>query len=88
MAPHVATSLLALLITWPAATGQTPPAGLAALATPRARRALQFSSYDRNGGNEDTGNWLRVEDDGTRVLAEVDGPGRITRIWSANPSAE
>ncbi|MCA8951356.1 MAG: DUF2961 domain-containing protein [Planctomycetes bacterium] len=59
--------------------------GLADLPEPRATRALQFSSWDRGGGNEDTGNFLRVEPDGTRVLAEVDGPGRVVRIWSANP---
>jgi hypothetical protein len=62
-----------------------PPPGLASLAMPRVGRALQVSSYDRTGGNVDSGNYLRVEPDGTRVLVDQAGPGRITRIWSANP---
>lgn len=45
----------------------------------------QFSSYDRTMGNKDWGNFLRVEGN-TRVLAEMEGPGEIVRIWSANPS--
>lgn len=47
-------------------------------------RCMQFSSYDRTGGNRDFGNFLRVEGN-TAVLAEMDGPGAIVRIWSANP---
>lgn len=43
-----------------------------------------FSSYDRKGGNDDgfegTYSKLRVED-GNSVLAEMDGPGCIQRIW-------
>jgi hypothetical protein len=43
-----------------------------------------FSSYDRTGGNNDgfsgTYSKLRVED-GNSVLAEMDGPGCIQRIW-------
>jgi hypothetical protein len=43
-----------------------------------------FSSYDRTGGNDDgfagTYSKLRVED-GNSVLAEMDGPGCIQRIW-------
>lgn len=52
----------------------------------RARevRALSFSSYDRTGGNDDgfkgTYSKLRVEE-GNSVLAELDGPGVIQRIW-------
>jgi D-arabinan exo alpha-(1,3)/(1,5)-arabinofuranosidase (non-reducing end) len=45
----------------------------------------QFSSYDRSGGNDDTGHYLS-EKDGVFVLADVRGPGCIERIWSANPS--
>ncbi len=47
-------------------------------------KCLQFSSYDRTGGNADAGNFLRVENN-VAVLAEMDGPGAIVRIWSANP---
>lgn len=48
-----------------------------------------FSSYDRTGGNEDgfSGKYsfLRKEDDAL-VLAELNGPGVITRIWTATPN--
>lgn len=56
----------------------------------------QFSSYDRASvvdeqgnlvrwdANADAGNFLRQDPEGA-VLAEMDGPGCIVRIWSANP---
>ncbi len=59
----------------------------------------QASSYDRQSrydaatgeyiawdANADAGNYIRVDPD-TRegVMAEIDGPGCIFRIWSANP---
>ncbi len=50
----------------------------------RSWKCVQFSSYDRTGGNADAGNFLRV-DGKTAVLAEMEGPGAIVRIWSANP---
>ncbi len=55
----------------------------------------QFSSYDRKskivdgkkvdwGANADHGKYLRTE--GTaHVMADMDGPGCLVRIWSANP---
>lgn len=57
----------------------------------------QFSSYDRGAkspsenwfANGDCGQYLRVEDrDGRKeyVMMDVDGPGAIVRIWSANPA--
>ncbi len=63
-------------------------------------RAVQFSSFDRRSlegpgnhdawhANDDRGKYLRVETrDGKpeHVMVEVDGPGVVTRIWSANPS--
>lgn len=58
----------------------------------------QFSSYDRAStspadaktwfANADAGQFIRVEDRAGRkehVLADMDGPGAIIRIWSANP---
>lgn len=77
----------------PAARGGYLPSGspadlydlgrLARLRDSRAR-AVGFSSYDRKGGNDDgfngTYSKLRVED-GNSVLAELDGPGIIQRIW-------
>lgn len=50
----------------------------------RSWKCFQFSSYDRTGGNADAGNFLRRDGD-VAVLAEMDGPGAIVRIWSANP---
>jgi hypothetical protein len=53
----------------------------------------QFSSYDRRSvgpdkpnweANGDAGNFLRKDPEGM-VLADMDGPGCIVRIWSANP---
>jgi hypothetical protein len=48
----------------------------------------QFSSYDRTGwkANRDFGHYLRDSEEEGRVLAEMDGPGCVFRIWSANPS--
>lgn len=58
----------------------------------------QFSSYDRAStspgdvktwfANADAGQFLRVEERQGRkehVLADMDGPGAIVRVWSANP---
>jgi len=53
----------------------------------------QFSSYDRRshepGGwdaNGDAGQYIRVDaQTGEAVMAEMQGPGCIFRIWSANP---
>lgn len=60
----------------------------------------QFSSYDRRStydpetgryvdwsANEDWGNYLRLEGE-EAVMAEMEGPGCIYRIWSANPVGE
>ena len=60
--------------------------------------AAQASSYDRNAktpGNEmwfangDAGKFLREEAKAGRieyVMADLQGPGAVTRIWSANPN--
>jgi hypothetical protein len=45
----------------------------------------QDSSYDRGGGNGDAGNFLETGPDDFKVLADVQGPGCIARMWSANP---
>ncbi|MGI4787803.1 MAG: DUF2961 domain-containing protein [Janthinobacterium lividum] len=45
------------------------------------------SSYDRTGGNADFGKFLRQDGD-EAVMAEMDGPGAIVRLWSANPNGE
>ncbi|MFH2000779.1 MAG: glycoside hydrolase family 172 protein, partial [Planctomycetota bacterium] len=50
----------------------------------------QFSSYDRSGwkGNHDWGNYLRASQEEGNVCAEMEGPGCLLRIWSANPSGK
>lgn len=49
----------------------------------------QFSSYDRTGGNDDgfngTYSYLRKEG-GKLVIAEMEGPGIINRIWTPTPT--
>jgi len=64
---------------------------------PAGERTGMFSSYDRRSrldaqgkyldwdANADAGNFLRAEEDGWQLMAEMTGPGAITRIWSANP---
>ncbi len=55
-----------------------------ALARPKRAHSFLASSYDRRGGNHDWSNYLRAE--GTAaVLMEAEGPGCITRIWTADP---
>lgn len=64
--------------------------------------AKQFSSYNRESRydpakdeyikwdeNRDAGHYIRVEPDtGEAVMAEMEGPGCIWRIWSANPKGK
>ena len=47
-------------------------------------RAYMASSYDREGGNYDWGNYDLIQGEEATVL-DVEGPGMITRLWSANP---
>lgn len=64
--------------------------GIEALANPLllskrpSGRAILASSYDRRGGNHDWSNFVRREGK-EAVLMEADGPGVITRIWTADP---
>lgn len=70
--------------------------GLAEFPSP-AYTCKQTSSYDRRSkspeddwfANGDSGQFLRVEECGGRqeyVMADVEGPGALVRIWSANPA--
>lgn len=43
-----------------------------------------FSSCEQQGANNDQGHYLS-EQGAEHVMAEMDGPGAIVRIWSANP---
>lgn len=66
-------------------------------APPPGESTGMFSSYDRaskldNAGNyvqwdanADWGQFIRKTEDGWDVMAELDAPGVITRVWSANP---
>src|SRR5579862_9255063 len=47
-------------------------------------RSILASSYDRRGGNHDWSNYVRREGKAA-VMMECDGPGCITRIWTADP---
>ncbi|HSW43955.1 MAG TPA: glycoside hydrolase family 172 protein [Phycisphaerae bacterium] len=65
-------------------------------------RTAQWSSYDRKSkydeatgkyvdwdANGDSGHYIRVDEQtGEAVMAEIDGPGCIWRIWSANPKGK
>jgi len=58
-------------------------------------RCKQDSSYDRAGrdpkhedANGDTGKYLRIEPNGEAVMADIQGPGCIFRIWSADPQGQ
>src|SRR5262249_47792332 len=53
-------------------------------------KAGLFSSWDRQstnvwGANGDAGQYVRVDSNGEAVMMDIDGPGVIYRIWSANP---
>lgn len=74
---------------------------LEALSTsaPTSERCVQASSYDRASrivegrkvdwfANGDAGQYIRVDERNGRkemVMADIQGPGAIVRIWSANP---
>ncbi len=45
------------------------------------------SSYDRTGGNGDAQNFLAMNGT-TATLADMDGPGAVVRIWSANANGQ
>jgi len=62
--------------------------GLAGLPLPRREQVVAFTSRDPSGGNEDWGHFQRTRADGRAVLAQIEGPGCIRRIWSAEPRGE
>lgn len=63
---------------------------LEGLPFPREGTCLQVSSTDRTGGNDDgfSGRYsfLYLTPEGHRVIFDEEGPGVVTRIWSANPT--
>ena len=56
-----------------------------ALAEPRNYIVKQVSSYDRTGGDSDAGYAHQIYDGGV-VLADLEGPGAILRLWAENPT--
>ena len=52
-------------------------------------RSVRFSSYDRTGGNDDgfsgLSSRIRIDQRGEHVLAEMNGPGCVKRIWMTWP---
>lgn len=54
------------------------------LSYPHNWRTKQVSSYDRTGGNSDEQFGAQVFDGGL-VLADLEGPGSVMRIWTRNP---
>ena len=44
--------------------------------------AFQDSSYSREHKNADSNNFIRIEENGEKVMVDTDGPGCIYRIWS------
>ncbi|MHB8054892.1 MAG: glycoside hydrolase family 172 protein [Candidatus Aminicenantales bacterium] len=75
---------------------EAPPVGIEALARPDLMALLDptatvgmVSSYDRTGGNDDgfSGAYSFVrKEDGGLVLADLEGPGIITRIHTPTPT--
>jgi hypothetical protein len=54
------------------------------LEEPHNWQIKQVSSFDRSGGNNDDRFGHQVWDGGV-ILADLEGPGVVTRIWSRNP---
>ena len=78
---------------------QAPPTGLeyelrqlrdlSLLPAYRSGTVAQESSYDRTGGNDDgfQGTYSSIRREGEhRVLAEFEGPGVVTRMWTPTPT--
>jgi hypothetical protein len=54
------------------------------LAKGKIGQSRMASSYDRRGGNRDWSNFIRTEGNAA-VLMDAQGPGCITRFWTADP---
>lgn len=67
-------------LSWKDLTGQVPDLErLARFDSPSCRI---ITSFDRKGGNDDFNNPLRKGPDGWIVLADLKGPGYVSRFWS------
>jgi len=61
------------------AAGLADETAIARLDRPFARL---HSSFDPTGGNDDFNHPLRVDPDGWAVLADLEGPGYVSRFWT------
>ncbi|UDQ98833.1 DUF2961 domain-containing protein [Lentisphaerota bacterium WC36G] len=50
---------------------------------PQQHRLIQYSGFSRKGGNPDRFDCLYIED-GWRVVADHEGPGVVSRIWTTH----
>jgi hypothetical protein len=41
-----------------------------------------LTSYDRTGGNDDYNNYVRTGPEGWWIIADIEGPGYVTRFWT------
>ena len=53
---------------------------------PQTHRLLQYSGFNRRGGNPDRLHCL-YEEDGWRVVADHKGPGVVSRIWTTHDTS-
>ncbi|HEX8667989.1 MAG TPA: glycoside hydrolase family 172 protein [Allosphingosinicella sp.] len=84
--------LAGLSLAWAAGAAAAPVDDLLSIAAlPRLKpwRAEAVTSYDRTGGNDDgfngTYSFVRKEAEGL-VIADLKGPGVVTRIWTPTPT--
>lgn len=54
----------------------------------KQERVGSFASFDRTGGDDDHGQFLGKTEDGWDVMAELDRPGAIVRIWTDRPAGK
>jgi len=51
-------------------------------------RCYLASSYDREGGNEDKGQFERILPNGRKLVLDADGPGCVQRLWGTGMSED
>ncbi len=57
---------------------------LVAVAERPLGQSYLVSSYDRSGGNQDWAVWTKGDAQGRVTLLDVDGPGYVSRVWTAS----
>ncbi len=91
---NVVILYLFILLFPPYSTGQNKPVTFSSLLrqtvdldslweAPNYKMGM-WSSFDRSGGNNDGSGYIRKEGK-WYVIAEMEGPGAVVRIWSADP---